>query len=83
MSSGGARPGSERKKKGEQGSRVEFTNEQLQELLSSPHVAFVSRKTISYTLAFNELFWQRYVDGIDPMQKYGLRCLIRHANPYR
>jgi hypothetical protein len=72
MARGGARPGAGRKPKdksdGKYGERVKFTNEQLQELLSSPHVAFVSRTTVTYTAAFKEAFWQRYVDGVDPMQ---------------
>lgn len=68
---GGARPGAGRKKKGESNKNyncVEFTNKQLQELLASPHVAFVSRRTVTYTAEFKNLFWQRYVDGVDPAQ---------------
>ena len=68
---GGARPGAGRKKKGESNKNyncVEFTNKLLQELLASPHVAFVSRRTVTYTAEFKNLFWQRYVDGVDPAQ---------------
>jgi hypothetical protein len=43
-----------------------FTAEQLEELLQSPHVSYVSRTTISYTLKFKEMAWQRYCDGVEP-----------------
>ena len=67
--SGGARPGAGRPRKHESKyERSEFTPEQLVELLSSPHVAYVSRSTISYTQAFKEMVWQRYCDGIHPTQ---------------
>lgn len=69
MPRGGARPGAGRKRKNNTtGQRVEFTPEQLKSLLESPHIAYISRKTISYTLAFKEMFWLRYCDGIDPKQ---------------
>jgi len=69
--SGGARPGAGRPRKNESKyERSEFTPEQLSELLRSPHVAYVSRSSISYTLAFKEMFWQRYCDGIPPIQIY-------------
>ncbi len=86
MSRGGARPGAGRKKKGESNNCyncVEFTNKQLHELLSSPYVAFVSRRTVSYTLEFKQLFWQRYIDGVDPMQIFddaGINPLIVGRN---
>ena len=67
---GGARPGAGRKKKTEDGKyeHVNFTAEQLKELIESPHVAYVSRKTVSYTKAFKDMAWQRYCDGADPME---------------
>lgn len=66
---GGARPGAGRPRKYEpKFQHTVFTPEQLQELLSSPYVAAVSRKSVSYTLAFKELFWQRYCDGVEPLQ---------------
>lgn len=65
---GGARPGSGRKKKNETNERVEFTPEQLNVLLASPHISYVSRKSVSYTLAFKEMSWQRYCDGAEPIQ---------------
>ena len=67
---GGARPGAGRKKKTSEGSyeHVTFTAEQLKELIDCPHVAYVSSKTVSYTKAFKDMAWQRYCDGIDPMQ---------------
>ena len=45
---GGARPGAGRKKK-DGNERNVFTADQLEELLQSPHVSYVSRTTISYT----------------------------------
>ena len=69
MPSGGSRPGAGRPRKGKTNNeRPEFTPEQLRELLESPHVAYISRKTVSFTLAFKEIFWQRYCDGVQPMQ---------------
>jgi len=68
MPRGGARPGAGRKRKGEYGERTSFSDKQLNELLSSPHVAYVSRKTITYTLEFKNMFWQRYCDGVAPSQ---------------
>ena len=67
---GGARPGAGRKKKTSEGSyeHVTFTAEQLKELIDCPHVAYVSSQTVSYTKAFKDMAWQRYCDGIDPMQ---------------
>ena len=67
---GGARPGAGRKKKTPEGTyeHATFTSEQLKELTDSPHVSYVSSKTVSYTKAFKDAAWQRYCDGIDPMQ---------------
>ncbi len=65
MPSGGARPGAGRKRKDGSG-RSYFTTAVIEQLLSSPHIAYVSRTTISFTKAFKELLWQRYCDGIPP-----------------
>lgn len=67
---GGARPGAGRKKKTAEGiyEHTSFTAEQLKELTDSPNVAYVSRKTVSYTKAFKDAAWKRYCDGIDPVQ---------------
>lgn len=67
---GGARPGAGRKKKTPEGTyeHVTFTAEQLKELTESPHVAYVSSKTVSYTKAFKNAAWLRYCDGVDPVQ---------------
>jgi hypothetical protein len=62
---GGARPGAGRKKKDGYERNV-FTADQLEDLLQSPHVSYVSRTTISYTKRFKEIAWQRYCDGVDP-----------------
>lgn len=64
---GGARPGAGRKKKTPEGTyeHVTFTAEQLKELTESPHVAYVSSKTVSYTKAFKNAAWLRYCDGVD------------------
>ena len=69
---GGARPGAGRKKKNPDGTfeHTTFTAEQLKELTDSPYVAYVSSKTVSYTKAFKVTAWQRYCDGIDPMQVF-------------
>ena len=65
MPRGGARPGAGRKKKdGSENERRHFTAEEIEYLLSSPHVAYVSRTTVSFTVAFKEMFWQRHCDGI-------------------
>lgn len=63
---GGARPGAGRPPKSGNYKHPEFTPEQLKELVSNQYVNAVSRKSISYTKQFKELFWQRYCDGIDP-----------------
>lgn len=67
---GGARPGAGRKKKTPEGTyeHATFTAEQLKELTDSPHVAYVSSKTVSYTKAFKDAAWLRYCDGADPIQ---------------
>lgn len=67
---GGFRPGAGRKSKNAEGKleNSSFTAEQLKAFVESPHVAFVSRKTVSYTKAFKEAAWARYSDGVDPIQ---------------
>ena len=67
---GGARPGARRKKKTPEGTyeHATFIAEQLKELTDSSHVASVSSKSVSYTKAFKIMAWQRYCDGIEPMQ---------------
>ena len=67
---GGSRPGAGRKKKNPDGTyeHAAFSAEQLKELTDSPHVAYVSSKTVSYTKAFKDAAWQRYCDGVDPIQ---------------
>ena len=37
-------------------------------MTDSPYVAYVSRETVSYTKAFKNSAWQKYCDGIDPLQ---------------
>lgn len=65
MPSGGARPGAGRPRKdGNKAERQQFTSDELEILLASPHVAYVSRTTISFTVTFKESFWQRYCDGV-------------------
>jgi hypothetical protein len=67
MPSGGARPGVGRPRKvTAEGERQFFSSEEIELLLQSPHVAYVSRTTVSYTLAFKKMFWQRYCDGVPP-----------------
>ncbi len=46
--------------------RAEFTAEKLILLTNSPHVKRVTRKTVSYTKAFQEEFLKRYCDGESP-----------------
>lgn len=63
---GGARVGAGRKPSSYKYIHKEFTPEQLKILIDCPHIYAVSKKSVSYTKAFKELFWQRYCDGIDP-----------------
>ena len=65
---GGSRPGAGRPRKNSSFEHSAFTPEQLSELLQSPHISSVIRKSVSYTIAFKDLFWQRYCDGVDPIQ---------------
>jgi len=46
----------------------DFTEKQIKVLIDSPYVYSISKKSISYTKEFKELFWQRYIDGITPKQ---------------
>jgi hypothetical protein len=68
---GGARPGAGRPRKGDRYVHVEFTPSQIRELLESPHVAYISRKSVSFTKAFKESAWQRYLDGVKPNDIFG------------
>jgi hypothetical protein len=63
MPSGGARPGAGRKRK-DGSTHSHFTAAEIESLLSSPHIAYVSRTTVSFTKSFKELLWQRHCDGI-------------------
>ena len=68
---GGSRPGSGRKPKAQSKSfygpdRRKFTVEQIATLKASPHISYVTQKTVSYTLAFKELFWEQYISGVLP-----------------
>jgi len=65
---GGPRPGAGRPRKNPAEEREEFTADQLKLLLDSPYVSFVSKKTVSFTLEFKEMCWQRYCDGIEPLR---------------
>jgi len=65
MPSGGTRPGAGRPRKdGNDSERRHFKTEEIEMLLESSHVAYISRTTISFTVAFKEMFWQRYCDGV-------------------
>lgn len=69
MPSGGARPGAGRKKKDGSNSECKhFSAQEIEIMLDSLYVAYVSRTTISFTIAFKEMFWQRYCDGITPVK---------------
>lgn len=65
---GGSRLGAGRKPSSGNYVHIEFTPEQLKILVDSPHICAVSRKSVSYTKAFKEHFWQRYCDGVEPKQ---------------
>jgi len=65
---GGVRPGAGRKRKEGSFEHSEFSPEQLAELLQSPYVNSVTQKSVSYTTRFKDMFWQRYCDGVDPIQ---------------
>ncbi len=63
MPSGGARPGAGRKRK-DGTERSYFSAGAIEQLLSSSHVAYVSRTTVSFTKPFKEMLWQRHCDGV-------------------
>ena len=65
---GGARPGAGRPRKSGDFAYPEFNNAQIKEFLDSHFVLDVSKRTISFTKEFKELFWQRYSDGVDPSE---------------
>lgn len=65
---GGSRIGAGRPRKSGKFAYPELNITQIKELLDSPHIHSVSKKTISFTKAFKELFWQRYCDGVEPAQ---------------
>ena len=65
---GGARKGAGRKPNVDSKVRKDFTAEQLKELVMSENIVSVARKSVVYTEAFKELFWQRYCDGVDIKQ---------------
>lgn len=43
-----------------------FTDEQAAILSQSPHVVSVTKKSVSYTLVFKEVFWRKYMQGHMP-----------------
>lgn len=63
---GGYRPGAGRPRKNSSFEHSSLTPEQIVELLQSPHISSITKNSVSYTLAFKDLFWQRYCDGVDP-----------------
>lgn len=65
---GGTRTGAGRPPNSGKYVSPEFTPTQLKELIDSPYTHSVSKKTVSYTKEFKDIFWQRYCDGIDPKQ---------------
>lgn len=65
---GGDRPGAGRPCKNSSFEHSSLTPEQIAELLQSPHISSITKKSVSYTLAFKDLFWKRYCDGVDPIQ---------------
>ena len=65
---GGSRPGAGRPRKNSTYAHSEFTPEQLAELLQSPHISSITQKSVSYTVRFKDMFWQRYCDGVDPIK---------------
>lgn len=65
---GGSRPGAGRPRKNSSFEHSSLSPEQIAELLQSPHISSITKKSVSYTLAFKDLFWQRYCDGVDPIR---------------
>lgn len=65
---GGSRIGAGRPRKSGNFAYPELNTTQIKELLDSPYIHSVSKKTISFTKAFKKLFWQRYCDGVESVQ---------------
>ena len=67
---GGTRSGAGRPRKEPKPiNRNTLTEDQIRSLQASPYVTRISEnQQVSYTLAFKELFWQRFMDGVQPMQ---------------
>ena len=67
---GGARAGAGRPRKVPAPiNRETLTEDQIKLLKTSPYVAKISEnQQVSYTLAFKEMFWQRYMDGVPPIE---------------
>lgn len=64
---GGARPGAGRPRKLLQpANRETLTEDQMEVLKTSKHVTDIKGQQVSYTLAFKEMFWRRYLDGVPP-----------------
>jgi hypothetical protein len=64
---GGARPGSGRPRKTlPPANRETLTEDQIATLKASKHIADIKGQQVSYTLAYKEMFWQRYLDGVPP-----------------
>jgi hypothetical protein len=67
MPSGGARPGAGRPRNiplGAEEDRREFTLWEREQLSKNPNVSSVTKKTVSYTKEFKELFWMRINAGV-------------------
>ena len=66
---GGSRPGAGRPRKiVAPANRETLTEDQTNALNASQYVSSVMSHQVSYTLAFKELFWQRFMDGVPPRQ---------------
>lgn len=67
MSWGGKRPGAGRPRNiplDPEEDRHEFTMWEREQLASNPNVSSVTKKTVSYTKEFKELFWKRINAGV-------------------
>lgn len=67
MPSGGARPGAGRPRNiplEPKDDQHEFTKYEREQLAKNPNVSSVTKKTVSYTKAFKELFWKRINAGV-------------------
>ena len=66
---GGARPGAGRPRKIiAPANRETLTEDQTNILKASQYVSSIQNHQVSYTLTFKELFWQRFMDGVPPIQ---------------